>query len=238
MKSLHQWTLSAMLLCASQAHAGLVVNLEDALAGNSEDFATDANDVIGNAPGYFGAAIYVDEQGAEGLSFEFVGSEAPWNSWFTVENEKGANTIANRTWYDEQDKQGPTSYEAYPSEFKMDFAGNQLLDFEFIVDSEFWETRDDKTVANGANRLPSDDTRPNFWLGFEYDVEGVISALILGLDDGGAGPDADYDDLVIRISHFDNLTVVPVSEVPLPAALPLFALSLAALGIVGRKRKC
>lgn len=237
MKSIQQWALTSVLLCATQAYAGLVVNLENALAGNTEDFATDANDVIGDVPGYFGAEILLDEKGAAGLSFEFLGSEAGWNSWFTVENEKGANTIANRTLYDQQDKEGSSSNDGFPSAFKMDFEGDQLLDFEFIVDSDFWETRDDKTVANGANRLPSDDTRPNFWLGFEYDVEGVISALILGLDDGGAGPDADYDDLVIRISHFDHLTVVPVSEVPLPAALPLFALSLAALGIVGRKRK-
>ena len=47
-------------------------------------------------------------------------------------------------------------------------------------------------------------------------------------DDGGAGPDKDYDDMVLRIT---------ATATPLPAALPLFASGLGALGLLGWRRK-
>lgn len=52
-------------------------------------------------------------------------------------------------------------------------------------------------------------------------------------DDGGAGPDSDYDDMVVKIE------VSPSSNVatPLPAALPLFASGLGAIGLAGWRRK-
>jgi hypothetical protein len=49
-------------------------------------------------------------------------------------------------------------------------------------------------------------------------------------DDGGAGPDSDFDDMVVKI------TATSVSSTPLPAALPLFATGLGALGLFGRRR--
>ena len=49
-------------------------------------------------------------------------------------------------------------------------------------------------------------------------------------DDGGAGPDRDFDDMVVRISN-------PPLAAPLPAALPLFATGLGALGLLGWRRK-
>jgi hypothetical protein len=45
-------------------------------------------------------------------------------------------------------------------------------------------------------------------------------------DDGGNGADADFDDMVVRISI-----------VPLPATLPLFASGLGALGLLGWRKK-
>jgi hypothetical protein len=49
-------------------------------------------------------------------------------------------------------------------------------------------------------------------------------------DDGGAGPDKDFDDMVVRITD-------PPIATPLPATLPLFATGLGALGLLGWRRK-
>jgi hypothetical protein len=49
-------------------------------------------------------------------------------------------------------------------------------------------------------------------------------------DDGGAGPDRDFDDMVVRISD-------PPLPAPLPGALPLFATGLGALGLLGSRKK-
>jgi hypothetical protein len=53
-------------------------------------------------------------------------------------------------------------------------------------------------------------------------------------DDSGAGPDADYDDMVVRI---DYTPPQGNTQTPLPAALPLFASGLGAMGLVGWRRK-
>lgn len=53
-------------------------------------------------------------------------------------------------------------------------------------------------------------------------------------DDSGAGPDKDYDDMVVRI---DVVVPPPVTPVPLPAALPLFASGLGAIGVLAWRRK-
>ena len=55
-------------------------------------------------------------------------------------------------------------------------------------------------------------------------------------DDGGAGPDADFDDLVVRITARD-LGGGTESTTPLPATLPLFATGLGALGLLGWRKK-
>jgi len=55
-------------------------------------------------------------------------------------------------------------------------------------------------------------------------------------DDGGAGPDADFDDMVVRITARD-LGGGTQATTPLPATLPLFATGLGALGLFGLRRK-
>jgi hypothetical protein len=55
-------------------------------------------------------------------------------------------------------------------------------------------------------------------------------------DDGGAGPDKDFDDMVVRITAASTRGGGP-GPTPLPAALPLFASGLGALGLVSWRRK-
>ena len=49
-------------------------------------------------------------------------------------------------------------------------------------------------------------------------------------DDGGAGPDKDFDDMVVRVA------ATPIAT-PLPGALPFFAGGLGALGLLRWRRK-
>ena len=55
-------------------------------------------------------------------------------------------------------------------------------------------------------------------------------------DDGGAGPDKDFDDMVVRITASDVIRTNQGST-PIPAALPLFATGLGGLGLLGWRRK-
>lgn len=61
------------------------------------------------------------------------------------------------------------------------------------------------------------------------------SSLFLFLDDGGAGPDGDFNDLVVQIEL--RQASAPTTVVPIPAALPLFGSALAFLGWLGLQRR-
>jgi hypothetical protein len=54
-------------------------------------------------------------------------------------------------------------------------------------------------------------------------------------DDSGAGPDRDFDDIVVRIDV--SISGAPPPPVPLPGALPLFVSGLGAMGLLGWRRK-
>ena len=56
------------------------------------------------------------------------------------------------------------------------------------------------------------------------------------LDDGGNARDSDFDDMVVKIVDPLNPLVAPIAT-PLPAALPLFATGLGALGLFSWRRK-
>jgi len=77
------------------------------------------------------------------------------------------------------------------------------------------DANDDGSIATGLQ------------IAFVKVSDSVFYALF---DDGGAGPDKDFDDMVVRIA------AAPIAT-PLPGALPLFAGGLGALGLLGWRRK-
>jgi hypothetical protein len=89
-----------------------------------------------------------------------------------------------------------------------------LLDFTFVVDNIA------DSVANGANILP-DGVNPNFFLSAHLD------GFWIALDDTGAGPDDNHDDLVVFVHQVG---------IPEPASLALFGVALLALAM-SRKRR-
>jgi hypothetical protein len=59
----------------------------------------------------------------------------------------------------------------------------------------------------------------------------VVYALF---DDGGAGPDADFDDMVVKIT---GVLTPGVGEVPIPGAALLFGSGLVGLTVLARRRR-
>jgi len=72
-------------------------------------------------------------------------------------------------------------------------------------------------------------------MAFYFDPTNPLTVFLL-FDDSGAGPDKDFDDMVIRIDA-QFLTGGSGGTTPIPAALPLFATGLGALGLLGWRRK-
>ena len=228
------------LAIATSANAGLIVDISNAVAGTSQDYKNTPNKIIGKKDGYFGANIFTDNAQSTDITVEFLGSQAKWDIWFTLNGDDESHTIhnhfngatgtvkANNT----NRQQGTVTVDA-----------NKLLDFTFYIDDKWKGKSYDWTVKNGSNSLPTSLNPANsgayFWTGFEYDQSGNISAIILGLDDSGAAFDEDNDDLMIRMTGFNQVVMgrpTSTPEVPLPASALLLGSALGMLSMLRKKK--
>lgn len=180
-----------------------------------------ANDYIGvlfpgaSIGGYFGSQI---ETSGGRLLFEFFGAEAGYTNDFNVAGVQrfthtGGTVIA-------------ASLGSALASYTATGVGSGLLAFNFDVNSNAGQ------VANGSN--PNDFAGlalgPNFFASCNPFGTAAGSggqrcrSVYLFLDDGGAGPDDDHDDFLVRIT-----------AVPEPATLSVFALGFAA--VAGLRRR-
>lgn len=158
--------------------------------------------------GYYGASIASTGPGS--VTYEYFGFEAVAINKF-VASASSFITIGGKV------VTSSTSPLGNISEL-MNFAGP--LSFSFLTSIGSGH------VANGSNNL-SGSGAPNFFAsvaGNSASRDG--SSIWLFLDDGGGGPDSDYDDMAVRVSFTPAV-------VPLPASGVLLAAVLLLVGIVG-----
>jgi hypothetical protein len=226
---------------AMSANAGVLVDLNNAIAGTSQDYKNNTNHIIGKKDGYFGANLFTDNAESTDITVEFLGSQAKWNIDFTLSNGESSWIINNHP----NNASGVVkANDTNRQQGTINVGANQLIDFSFAIDVLWNGIGADYFVNNGSNNLPTSLQANNsgryFWTGFEYANNGSISAIILGLDDGGGWPttDEDNDDLMIRMSGFNNAIIKPTStpEVPLPASLGLFVSAIGLTGLLRRKK--
>ena len=89
------------------------------------------------------------------------------------------------------------------------------------------------TAGDGSSTTATNGGAINGFLNFAISLSEDKTVAFLFFDDGGAGGDADYDDMSVKLTigcNPDGGACAPVSTTPLPAALPLFAGGLAVVG--------
>jgi len=236
---------ACLLVCSSITNAGIIVDIGNAIEGTSQDFKSSKNHIIGKKDGYFGANLFTDSAEITTLTAEFLGSQAKWDIWFTLSNSNDSLTIINHPGKASGVVKANNSNRQQGS---LTVGADQLLNLSFFIDDKWKGKSYDWVVKNGENGLPSSqDPQAGgayFWTGFEYNQAGDISAILLGLDDGGAAYDEDNDDLVIRLSGFGTASLVsgnlpdpPASTpVPVPAALWMMLSGMGLLGAIKRRR--
>lgn len=137
--------------------------------------------------------------GAFNYTFEYLGYEAGWTNYFI----SGLSMFNNKT-----------------TSIGSTISGTQLtsgwLDFSFQTPYG--------SVTNGSNNTPGGGrVAPNFFIAYDSTDLGVM---FLGLNDDGSSIDADFDDLVVKIT---------VSAVP--EASSVYFLMFGLIGLLGMARR-
>jgi hypothetical protein len=165
--------------------------------------------------GYYGAQVLIIG-GSDNLTFDLLGWEAGYTNEFLYNGDSLPDPF---------NSPGPMSVSSLETPLKT-FSTNVIattasdeglvLDFSFLV-----------LGVQLTNAINPDDSNPIQPVGVNFFVSQLTpKSILLWLDDGGAGPDDDHDDLVVRIT-----------QTPLPLSLPLFLSGLGLLGFLARQRR-
>ena len=163
--------------------------------------------------GFFGTAVEIEGDDIR-VRAEFFGWEAGFTNDF---NLFGSEIFSTGSGGDIETTDINNPLDTFISAYD-DFAANTLLDFSFDTDS------DDVTITNGDINVGE----RGFFATFGDDQTTTGTVLWLFLDDSGAGPDDNHDDLVVRLT---------IEQVPVPAAGFLLIGALGALGVAKRRSR-
>lgn len=193
-----------------------------ALTSGSIGQKNDALTVLGlsSLGGYYGSQIRLTSDAA--VTYTLFGFEAGYKNKFV----SGGNVFDTESFGTNRifDVAGLGSFT------QSSTAG--LLDFSFLTNGGR------KSIVNGNENINNFGLggvrNPDFFASVVGD-SGAVSgnSLWIFLDDLGAGPDDDHDDMVVRI----DLSSIPMAPVPLPAGAVLMGTGIAGLGLLRRRRK-
>lgn len=170
--------------------------------------------------GYYGAQLYL-LGGPADVTVEYFGNEAGFQNQFDFDTTDATVEFTGVGSANSWNTTGAGSV-------LFSNVGSGLLDFAFTTPSG--------AIANGANPDGAVLNTANWFVTFKPSTgETATSGTIvdLWLDDNGAGPDDNHDDLMIRLT-VDGGTI---GIVPVPASIPLLLSGLAGFGIFARRRK-
>lgn len=174
--------------------------------------------------GWYGGSLAVEgSDGTATVTAAFHGSEASFDNSFTLGTETAMTTGGGTS---------PVGvFNLVPIDTRtISNVADGLLSFSFGYPSG--------SVVNGANPDGSGaSSPPNFFITFAAcggEMAFAGSCVDLWFDDGGAGPDDNHDDMMVRLSIEGGNFRVP--EVPVPASVPLLLSGLAGIGLVARRK--
>jgi len=217
MKRLIVAVMLALAFSAAQSQAATIGSTPGLLDPNP-------NDVIPGTEGFYGANLYLIAGADTVITVEFVGKEAQYVNHFYLSNG-GPDLL------DINNQTTPVGTTFTPT------ISPGLISFRFTTNSGTG------VVTNGSNTLPALNL-PNFFVSLSFSplitgrdttINGITpnfgTTAWIALDDTGAGPDDNHDDLVVRLTVTGGTFQAPDGG----ATLTLLGSALLGLGALRRR---